>query len=83
MMTQTIANLGEELVSSRKFIWDVLPEPKAEFDVDEIAGLLLEGGFAICPKCAFWCHADELEGEAGNCQECQDVAILYKTGGRL
>lgn len=80
---QTIKDIGEALRKTRKFIWDVLPEPKDEFDVDEIAGLLIEGGYALCPKCACWCLAEELENDEQVCQECRDVAQLYRIGGML
>ena len=79
----TIADLGEELIKTRRFIWDCLPEPRDGFDVDEVYGLLVEGGFALCPRCVCYCHADELRNDDGYCQECIDVAALYKLGGML
>ena len=79
---KTIEDLGEALIGTGKFIWDVLPEPKDEFDVDELANLLTEAGFAICPNCVGWCKDEELQND-GICQECRNVAQLHETGRML
>lgn len=79
----TIEDLGKELIQRRCFIWDALPAPKEEFDVDEIFDLLTEAGFALCPKCVCYCYARELASVEGICQECIDVKELYKISERL
>jgi hypothetical protein len=78
----TIVDLGEELIKRGCFIYDALDKPE-EYDVDALADLLIEGGYALCPKCARWCHGEDLQHENPVCNECKTVEEMKRVGALL